>query len=243
MTTGRPFRYQFSPHTWGCFDQSYGYPATSRVLPTYVGVFLLGLLTLSICPEFSPHTWGCFRLHRSGRMSAGVLPTYVGVFLTPFLKWRECKRSPHIRGGVSVGSNFQSRVYGFSPHTWGCFGAEELAKRGYYVLPTYVGVFPARQALYKVAIRSPHIRGGVSCPSSTLHATQYVLPTYVGVFLIAEKLGISTRCSPHIRGGVSVGVFPQFCDCKVLPTCVGLSYSKTHHLKKWWDYNCKNKIL
>ena len=51
---------QFSPHTWGCFYSTEFKRDLARVLPTYVGVFLVSEEGSIELKRFSPHTWGCF---------------------------------------------------------------------------------------------------------------------------------------------------------------------------------------
>ncbi len=51
---------QFSPHTWGCFYSTEFKRDLARVLPTYVGVFLVSEEGSIELKRFSQHTWGCF---------------------------------------------------------------------------------------------------------------------------------------------------------------------------------------
>jgi len=49
-----------------------------------------------------------------------------------------------------------------------------------YVLPTHVGVFPARPRASYASTGPPHARGGVPCAGYTGCSTVAVLPTHVG---------------------------------------------------------------
>ena len=111
-----------------------------------------------------------------------------------------------------------------SPRPWGCFypkcrGCVEGA-----VFPTPVGVFPPLDAMWRVTVRLPHARGGVSRVRSfnrILHSSSprpwgcfyweferftswEVFPTPVGVFLNQELYALVERGLPHARGGVSL---------------------------------------
>ncbi len=48
-----------------------------------------------------------------------------------------------------------------SPHTWGCSDTRSKSGLKGRVVPTYVGVFRIRDAQQQMALRCPHIRGGV----------------------------------------------------------------------------------
>ena len=133
-------------------------------------------------------------------------------------------RLPHARGGVSVGCGCLIFSLWSSPRPWGCFypkcrGCVEGA-----VFPTPVGVFPPLDAMWRVTVRLPHARGGVSRVRSfnrILHSSSprpwgcfyweferftswEVFPTPVGVFLNQELYALVERGLPHARGGVSL---------------------------------------
>ena len=90
-----------SPREWGCFLCPWRLGHGWRVLPTRVGVFLLGLefdlgwtspphasggvsKGRKVSPsarESSPREWGCFHVDNARGYPERVLPTRVGVFL------------------------------------------------------------------------------------------------------------------------------------------------------------------
>ncbi len=49
-----------------------------------------------------------------------------------------------------------------SPRTWGCFYLNRAGYKAVVVFPTYVGVFLRKAEFMKMAVRLPHVRGGVS---------------------------------------------------------------------------------
>ena len=171
----------------------------------------------------SPRPWGCFSGARLLSGATGVFPTSVGVF--PRARGSAGARSclPHVRGGVSrlgwtVGPWCES-----SPRPWGCFqgGVSGLGHQG--VFPTSVGVFLLKKLEELLLSGLPHVRGGVSGPSTTIEdlarssprpwgcfwteqidaLAPDVFPTSVGVFLHDPHVSHVRTGLPHVRGGVS----------------------------------------
>ena len=140
--------------------------------------------------------------------------------------WSIGRRSsslPHVRGGVS------SEIKGFrvwqesSPRAWGCFEAQRARRTRREVFPTCVGVFLVWNSLGIGHPSLPHVRGGVSAPSSISlpplassprawgcfcrpwpgGQSADVFPTCVGVFLFWRPRRVDVQSLPHVRGGVS----------------------------------------
>ena len=113
-----------------------------------------------------------------------------------------------------------------SPRAWGCFWTKwtEVCPLG--VFPTCVGVFLTVILRKSIALRLPHVRGGVSIARALslgvfsssprawgcfLHEAPpkkrvKVFPTCVGVFLSFILSWMSVIGLPHVRGGVSYAV-------------------------------------
>ncbi len=130
----------FSPHAWGCSEQTKNLVYYRFVLPTRVGMFrdktdeskehqgsphTRGDVPFVRWPScsfigFSPHAWGCSDHLRTYEADPDVLPTRVGMFRRmsawSWLAWR----SPHTRGDVPGLPGVQHHGNPFSPHAWGC---------------------------------------------------------------------------------------------------------------------------
>ncbi len=148
----------------------------------------------------------------------------MGVFLPIALRPMLTGRLPHVRGGVSIVRHCGKTLAQSSPRPWGCFrqgAARGCASR---VFPTSVGVFLGQACSVWVVVRLPHVRGGVSLPSSASRRTNLssprpwgcfragsqaaaqipVFPTSVGVFPQSCRAVRRARRLPHVRGGVSI---------------------------------------
>ena len=155
-----------SPRAWGCFLLQETFTLLNAVFPTCVGVFLIssimgfnkpGLphvrggvsiaraLSLGVFSS-SPRAWGCFLHEAPPKKRVKVFPTCVGVFLISSIMGFNKPGLPHVRGGVSAGSQTALPRRQSSPRAWGCFAAMSPSLRRKEVFPTCVGVFPCRRA-------------------------------------------------------------------------------------------------
>ena len=130
-----------SPRAWGCFPPWRSRSRRKRVFPTCVGVFHTvkdnirlskslphvrggvsdSCISLLLRKSSSPRAWGCFLSVKSTGPGTSVFPTCVGVFLVAYKNATDRPCLPHVRGGVSNGTNTWLTVEESSPRAWGCF--------------------------------------------------------------------------------------------------------------------------
>ena len=132
----------------------------------------------------SPHTRGCFPVMASHRAISAFFPTHAGVFPTPLPPLAMKPALPHTRGGVSGWDKLESEVCCSSPHTRGCFLADDDARRLEFFFPTHAGVFPSGTTLQQPATVLPHTRGGVSSKALTILGKRSSSPHTRGCFYL-----------------------------------------------------------
>ena len=113
-----------------------------------------------------------------------------------------------MRGGVSQIRDHPGNAPPSSPRAWGCFHGPAENDLVDVVFPTCVGVFLTVILRKSIALRLPHVRGGVSytkrplkkglrssprawgCfyPEKPFEHRDAVFPTCVGVFLVQKLL-------------------------------------------------------
>ena len=199
-----------SPRAWGCFFFLEVDCRLCTVFPTCVGVFLISdivRLMKSGLPHVrggvsilavkyidrkmsSPRAWGCFFFCGKIRVF------FVGL--------------PHVRGGVSIQYKKKIPTQRSSPRAWGCFYCPVVAAPICPVFPTCVGVFLVLVRVRRLAVRLPHVRGGVSHRQYGKNFSELSSPRAWGCFCLLKK------------GNQSGGVFPTCVG--VFPTSVMISF-------------------
>ena len=174
-----PRRCSFSPPAWGWSLRAAIADGAHVVLPTRVGMVLRGwpwASSVSGSPHprgdgpsprphrlpgksFSPPAWGWSSDDSVMSVLGIVLPTRVGMVLGPCKPATWQSGSPHPRGDGPIRALATRRTGRFSPPAWGWSAAPALAAASMSVLPTRVGMVPARPVRRGPARSSPHPRG------------------------------------------------------------------------------------
>ena len=173
----------FSPPAWGWSSRFALYARLQKVLPTRVGMVLIGRTILRSCPSsphprgdgpytravlvaslvFSPPAWGWSLFAPASDGTILVLPTRVGMVLATGRTTAPGLGSPHPRGDGPLGRNWFTCARSFSPPAWGwSLHAGFLFHIG-RVLPTRVGMVPRHRLLESSRSGSPHPRGDGPC--------------------------------------------------------------------------------
>ena len=159
--------------------------------------------------QSSPRPWRCFQAPKRPNRAAGVFSTSVEVFPGSGRRKR-CRTAVfstsvevfppaapeshsqesllHVRGGVSAVVYPRSSGGSSSPRPWRCFFAYRRRLSGAVVFSTSVEVFLLTSVPIHVLSRLLHVRGGVSCTSSTQRLCKKSSPRPWRCFLTREEM-------------------------------------------------------